>query len=45
MYSWLTDKFARDQFVIKAGEEVIVSWNDGKRGRSDEVRSTLLLLL
>jgi hypothetical protein len=37
LYSWMSDRLGRDQFVIKAGEETLISWNDGKRGRSEEV--------
>ena len=38
LYSWMTDRLARDQFVIKAGEETLIGWNDGKRSRAEEVR-------
>lgn len=40
LYSWMSDRLGRDQFVIKAGEETLISWNDGKRGRSEEVGRT-----
>ncbi len=39
LYSWMTDKLGRDQFVIKAGNDVVVFWNDGKRNRCEEVRT------
>mmetsp|Transcript_40368 Transcript_40368/g.89637 ORF Transcript_40368/g.89637 Transcript_40368/m.89637 type:complete len:721 (+) Transcript_40368:71-2233(+) len=37
LHTWMTDKLGRDQFVLRAGDETIVLWNDGKRGRCDPV--------
>lgn len=34
----MTDKLGRDQFVLRAGDMSEVNWNDGKRGRCEEVR-------
>ncbi|KAF8067212.1 R1 [Scenedesmus sp. PABB004] len=36
LHSWMLDKNARDQFVIKYADEVAVMWNDGRRCRADE---------
>ncbi len=37
LYSWMADRQARDQFSIRAGSDTLVLWNDGRRGRSDDV--------
>lgn len=37
LHSWLTDKLGRDQFVVRHGDDTVVCWNDGRRGRADEV--------
>jgi translation initiation factor 3 subunit B len=33
----MIDKFARDQFVIRYGDDTAVNWNDARRGRAEEV--------
>lgn len=37
LHSWLLDKLGRDQFAARYGDEAAVLWNDGKRGRAEEV--------
>ncbi|OVA00273.1 RNA recognition motif domain [Macleaya cordata] len=37
LHQWLTDKKARDQFVIRAGSETEVSWNDPRLLRHEPV--------
>jgi len=37
LHSWMVDKFARDQFVIRFGDDTAVMWNDARRGRAEEV--------
>ncbi|KAJ9529622.1 hypothetical protein QJQ45_014394 [Haematococcus lacustris] len=39
LYSWMTDKLGRDQFVIRADTKTFIMWNDGKRTRVEEVYS------
>jgi translation initiation factor 3 subunit B len=37
--NWMLDKFGRDQFVLRHGDETSVFWNDGKRSRAEQVYS------
>lgn len=34
---WLTDEKARDQFVIRAGTDTEVFWNDARQLKADPV--------
>lgn len=34
---WLTDEKARDQFVIRAGSDTEVLWNDARQLKADPV--------
>lgn len=35
LHSWLADKLGRDQFAVRHGDNTVVCFNDGKRGRAD----------
>ena len=35
LHAWMGDRLARDQFVIRYGDESEVMWNDGKRSRAE----------
>ncbi|GLI69794.1 hypothetical protein VaNZ11_014493 [Volvox africanus] len=35
LHSWLADKLGRDQYVLRFGDNTVVCFNDGKRGRAD----------
>ena len=37
MQQWLTNKKARDQFVIRAGTNTEVLWNDTRQLKADPV--------
>lgn len=37
MQQWLTDEKARDQFVIRAGSDTEVLWNDARQLKPDPV--------
>lgn len=35
LLNWLGDKFGRDQYVMRHGDNTAICWNDGKRTRAD----------
>ncbi|PNW85513.1 hypothetical protein CHLRE_03g190100v5 [Chlamydomonas reinhardtii] len=35
LHSWLADKYGRDQYVIRHGDNTAVCFNDGKRSRAE----------
>lgn len=37
LHLWLTDQKARDQFVIRAGTDTEVLWNDARQLKPDPV--------
>ena len=37
LQQWLTDEKARDQFVIRAGTDTEVLWNDARQLKADPV--------
>lgn len=45
MQHWLTDEKARDQFVIRAGTDTEVLWNDARQLKPDPVYKRQVCIL